>query len=670
MENDKTGEYNRLQLWSIGPFKNDTLFNGVEMSLAKKVLISILIILAVFGIGFYILFVNQKKIDSLGSLLSTGAGLRAESLKVRIHEKNFTLYRGQNEIKDFEIHKKKLEEKILAVKDVLNELNLSLEVTTRPDEEVLTEFFGRKPSTEEKTANLVPFSSNKLIDNIDTLYQKYTSSFTPYQKKIESIGLNETLGLQGELRKAVHELESIFKKINREELQIIVLNLRRSEKDFFIRKNDSYLKKFNLQIEDLKSKVNSIEGDKTEMLNLINTYQSKFQLIYTAYFDLGFEKTDGLSKDLNIASSLLEPYCDMLLLQINENINKEKQKGYLIGMIISLIIVIAILIALINLANSIKKQLNADPGDFVKVARIIASGDLSKDFNEYTNVKVGPLREFINMSKELKNIVIALKEISRQLSKESNTITSSMVELKSSNEAVEKKLETINHKAETTSQNMTNVSGATEEMCITISEISKNMVSVQESAVKSNEACTKAKNIIITLNGFGKEANDISHIIGNIAEQSNLLALNATIEAARSGESGKGFAVVASEVKELATKTSHSVQKVDSTLKGIQEYALQALEAIELISKNFSSVTDMTDIVSSAIVEQNATTSEISQQGTLVSTDMTEIAEMVHVIEQLSNEGSKKAQLLGTVSANLSQVAEKLDAQLGHFKIE
>ena len=95
-------------------------------------------------------------------------------------------------------------------------------------------------------------------------------------------------------------------------------------------------------------------------------------------------------------------------------------------------------------------------------------------------------------------------------------------------------------------------------------------------------------------NNSTKEAIDIIHLIGNIANQTNLLALNAAIEAARAGEAGKGFSVVAAEIRKLADDVKTAVNSVDSIINditlAINKTTENAREGGELIQESISIV--------------------------------------------------------------------------------
>ncbi len=120
------------------------------------------------------------------------------------------------------------------------------------------------------------------------------------------------------------------------------------------------------------------------------------------------------------------------------------------------------------------------------------------------------------------------------------------------------------------------ISGAVEELAISINALAENSVISAEGAdrtrhtlencVTDGRAATSAMTVIdsrvsyigdrlAVLQSTADQIRGMAGAIEAIARQTNLLALNATIEAARAGEAGKGFAVVASEVKSLAVQT-------------------------------------------------------------------------------------------------------------------
>ena len=64
---------------------------------------------------------------------------------------------------------------------------------------------------------------------------------------------------------------------------------------------------------------------------------------------------------------------------------------------------------------------------------------------------------------------------------------------------------------------------------------------------------------------------NISTLVSDLANQTNMLALNAAVEAVRAGEHGKGFGVVASEIRKLSDRSKKSATQINLLVADIQK---------------------------------------------------------------------------------------------------
>ncbi len=84
-------------------------------------------------------------------------------------------------------------------------------------------------------------------------------------------------------------------------------------------------------------------------------------------------------------------------------------------------------------------------------------------------------------------------------------------------------------------------------------------------------------------------------------------------QALSAAKAGKGFSVVASEVKNLANQTAKATTQISAKVLQIQKISEATATAMREISTVISKINDISTTISAAIVQQGASTSEISR---------------------------------------------------------
>ena len=145
-------------------------------------------------------------------------------------------------------------------------------------------------------------------------------------------------------------------------------------------------------------------------------------------------------------------------------------------------------------------------------------------------------------------------------------------------------------------------------------EIGQQVHGANSLADRASQAASAADQSMSGLESSSAEIEGVVKLILSVAKETKLLALNAAIEAARAGEAGKAFAVVAHEVKALSLQTQAAADEISSKVHKLQRDAVEFIKAVGRITNVIEELRPMFAAVASAVEEQTATTSSLSDR--------------------------------------------------------
>ncbi|RXJ75958.1 chemotaxis protein [Arcobacter sp. F155] len=243
------------------------------------------------------------------------------------------------------------------------------------------------------------------IETFLAYVKEYESVFLDLVTLQQQIGLNPKDGLYGSLRASVHKVQESAKKSNNSELLAIVYDLRKQEKDFMLRRDLKYVKKFESIIDKLLASSTLMTPERVENLK---TYKKDFLLLIDAEVKKGLTSNDGIMKQMRATIHKTEK----MHAKMTEDILKAiEDKFTQIKIMIFTLIVISIILVLVfsfYISNGLNRSIYAFQEGLEDFFRYLNKEvDSVKLLDDSSKDEVGTMSKVINQN--IKNIELELE---------------------------------------------------------------------------------------------------------------------------------------------------------------------------------------------------------------------------------------------------------------------
>ncbi|MGL5114947.1 MAG: hypothetical protein ACRC7C_06440, partial [Beijerinckiaceae bacterium] len=145
------------------------------------------------------------------------------------------------------------------------------------------------------------------IDALASALSRYRQQFGRMAQAMDKLGLSEKLGLEGKLRDAVHAVETEIAKYDHMMLENLMLQMRRHEKDFMLRRDPVYLDRIGARVVAFKAELAAArmpDAIKANIGSLIETYHDAMKSWVDSSLDVAMAQ-DGAQSAYVMVEPLL-----------------------------------------------------------------------------------------------------------------------------------------------------------------------------------------------------------------------------------------------------------------------------------------------------------------------------------------------------------------------------
>lgn len=356
-----------------------------------------------------------------------------------------------------------------------------------------------------------------------------------------------------------------------------------------------------------------------------------------------------------------------------------------------LVVFILVVIAVIFFYRRIYSGIKTPVDQLEEAAIRFSQGDLDSVIEYHSEDELGILADSLRHTLDtLKGYISNISFVLNRMANKDMTVTvdidymGEFGNIKSAMITIEKSMNDTIHRIEDMSQQVVasatqisqasqsvaegamDQSSAVEELLATVnemtSEVDKNAESAErvshesEKSVKIVEDGNKyMQELLSVMNKITSRAEEISNItkmVNEISDQTNLLSLNASIEAARAGEAGKGFAVVANEIGNLANESAKATKNIDELLN----------QTLSVVDEGSKLATQTASVLNDVVIASEGTNTSINSISDACSNQAGSLKQVLEGLQQIAD----VVQSNSAVSEETSASSEELMAETEH----